>query len=96
MEIFFHVRCYIYIVNLLVQHGLSKIKDVIHNVYESVKYINHFDARLKVFCDVVEQKGLKERKLIIDGPIIWDLTFSMLSIAIQDSIFRLSRKGGTL
>jgi hypothetical protein len=79
----FHVRCCAHILNLLVQDGLSKIKDIIFNVRESVKYINHNDARLKAFCDVVEQRGLKERKLIIDCPTRWNSTFNMLSTALN-------------
>ncbi|CAJ2652666.1 unnamed protein product [Trifolium pratense] len=82
----FHVRCCAHILNLLVQDGLSKIKDIIFNVRESVKYINHNDARLKAFCDVVEQRGLKERKLIIDCPTRWNSTFNMLSIALKFKI----------
>ncbi|CAJ2643299.1 unnamed protein product [Trifolium pratense] len=82
----FHVRCCAHILNLLVQDGLSKIKDIIFNVRESVKYINHNEARLKAFCDVVEQRGLKERKLIIDCPTRWNSTFNMLSIALKFKI----------
>ncbi|KAG5022179.1 hypothetical protein JHK85_018521 [Glycine max] len=79
----FHVRCCAHILNLLVQDGLSKIKDIIQNVRKSVKYINHNDSRLKVFCDVVEQKHLKERKLIIDCPTRWNSTFQMLSTILK-------------
>ncbi|KAH1210923.1 Zinc finger BED domain-containing protein RICESLEEPER 2 [Glycine max] len=63
----FHVKCCAHILNLLVQDRLGKIQDIIQNVPESVKYINHNDARLKAFSDV-EQKRLKERKLILDCP----------------------------
>ncbi|GAU24574.1 hypothetical protein TSUD_149150 [Trifolium subterraneum] len=38
------------------------------------------------FCDVVEQKGLKERKLIIDCPTRWNSTFNMLSTASKFKI----------
>ena len=79
----FHVRCCAHILNLLVQDGLSTIKDIIFNIRESVKYINHNDARLKAFCDVVEQKCLKERKLVIVCPTIWNSTFNMLSTALK-------------
>ncbi|KAH1147900.1 hypothetical protein GYH30_042844 [Glycine max] len=79
----FHVRCCAHILNLLVQDGLSTIKDIIFNIHESVKYINHNDARLKAFCDVVEQKHLKERKLVIDCPTRWNSTFNMLSTALK-------------
>ncbi|XP_073098901.1 zinc finger BED domain-containing protein RICESLEEPER 2-like [Elaeis guineensis] len=82
----FHVRCCVHILNLLVQDGLGKIKNVIHNIRESVKYINHSDSRLKAFCDVVEQKQLKERKLIIDCPTRWNSTFEMLSSALKFKI----------
>ena len=79
----FHVKCCAHTLNLLVQDGLSTIKDIIFNIRESVKYINHNDARLKAFCDVVEKKCLKERKLVIDCPTRWNSTFNMLSTALK-------------
>ncbi|XP_058785499.1 zinc finger BED domain-containing protein RICESLEEPER 2-like [Vicia villosa] len=82
----FHVRYCAHILNFLVQDGLSKIKDIIFNIRESVKYINHNDGRLKAFCDVVEQKGLKERKLVIDCPTRWNSTFNMLLTALNFKI----------
>lgn len=82
----FHVRCCAHILNLLVQDGLGKIKDIIYNVRESVKYINFNDSRLKAFCDIVEQKHLKDRKLIIDCPTRWNSTFQMLSSALKFKI----------
>jgi hypothetical protein len=92
----FHVRCCAHILNLLVQDGLSKIKDIIFNIRESVKYINHNDGRLKAFCDVVEQKGLKERKLVIDCPARWNSTFNMLSTALNfKTAFAAYKERGT-
>ncbi|KRH55606.1 hypothetical protein GLYMA_06G265900v4 [Glycine max] len=63
----FHVRCCAHMLNLLVQDGLSTIKDIIFNIRESVKYINHNDARLKAFCDVVE----------------WNSTFNILLTTLK-------------
>ncbi|XP_027343148.1 zinc finger BED domain-containing protein RICESLEEPER 2-like [Abrus precatorius] len=82
----FHVRCCAHILNLLVHDGLGRIKDIIHNIRESVKYINYNDSRLKVFCDIVEQKHLKEKKLILDCPTRWNSTFKMLSTALKFKI----------
>ncbi|XP_019414969.1 PREDICTED: zinc finger BED domain-containing protein RICESLEEPER 2-like [Lupinus angustifolius] len=63
----FHVRCCAHILNLLVQDGLKEIKDVVYNIQESVKYINHKDLR----------------KLVIDCPTRWNSTFDMLSCALK-------------
>ncbi|KAE8718618.1 hypothetical protein F3Y22_tig00110009pilonHSYRG00225 [Hibiscus syriacus] len=65
------------------QDDLSTIKDIIFNIRESVKYINHNYVRLKAFCDVVEQKCLKESKLVIHCPTRWNSTFNMLSTALK-------------
>ncbi|GAU43532.1 hypothetical protein TSUD_98520 [Trifolium subterraneum] len=80
------LRCLKDNLSLTMQDVLSKIKDTIFNIRESVKYINHNDGRLKAFCDVVEQKGLKERKLIIDCSTRWNSTFKMLSCALKFKI----------
>lgn len=88
----FHVRCCAHILNLLVQGDLSKIKDIIFNIRERFKYVNHNDARLKAFCDVVEQKGSKERKLIVDCSTRWNSTFNMLSIDLYFKIAFASYK----
>lgn len=79
----FHVRCYAHIQKLLVQDGVSTIKDVIHNVRENVKFINTSYARLKSFYKVVELKCLKERKLIIDCHTRWNSTVLMLSTTFK-------------
>ncbi|XP_028808112.1 zinc finger BED domain-containing protein DAYSLEEPER-like [Neltuma alba] len=67
----------------MVQDGLGRIRDIIHNIHESVKYITYNDSRLKAFCGIVEQKCLKERKLIIDYPRRWNLTYRLLSTALK-------------
>ncbi|KAH1061081.1 hypothetical protein GYH30_004536 [Glycine max] len=88
----FHVRCCARILNLLVQDGLNTIKDIIFNIRESVKYINLNDARLKAFCVVVEQKRLKEMKLVIDCPTRWNSTFNMFSTTLKFKIAFASYK----
>nr|KYP45882.1 Putative AC transposase [Cajanus cajan] len=82
----FHVRCCTHILDLLVQDELGKIKATIFNLCENIKYINYNNFRLKAFCDVVEQKHLKDRKLIIDCPTRWNFTYQMLSNALKFKI----------
>ncbi|XP_025635831.1 zinc finger BED domain-containing protein RICESLEEPER 2-like [Arachis hypogaea] len=79
----FHVRCCAYILNLLVQDGLGKIKGIIHKVRESVQYVNFNDSRFKTFVEIAENKRLKEKKLIIDCPTRWNSTYNMLSVALK-------------
>nr|GEV18723.1 hypothetical protein [Tanacetum cinerariifolium] len=80
---FFHVRCCAHILNLMVEDGLSVIKDIVSKVHASVSYINASDARLKVFSQVVQQLHLPDRKLILDCKTRWNSTYKMLSAAIS-------------
>ncbi|GJW89229.1 alpha/beta hydrolases superfamily protein [Tanacetum coccineum] len=79
---FFHVRCCAHILNLMVQDGLSVIKDIVSKVHASVSYINASDARLKVFSQVVQQLHLPDRKLILDCKTRWNSTYKMVSVVI--------------
>ncbi|XP_076935981.1 zinc finger BED domain-containing protein RICESLEEPER 2-like [Bidens hawaiensis] len=79
----FHVRCCAHILNLLVKDGLSRIENVIENVREAVKYINHSEARLQSFSNVAHQLQVHDRRLLIDVPIRWNSTYDMLSLAIK-------------
>ncbi|KAF1896212.1 hypothetical protein Lal_00027279 [Lupinus albus] len=88
----FHVRCCAHVLNLLVKDGRKEINDVIYNIRESVKYIIPNNSRLKTICDVVEQKHLKEMKLVIDCPTIWNSTFDMLPCALKFKTFFASYK----
>jgi hypothetical protein len=62
------------------------------HIRESFTYINHNDGRLNTLCDVVEQKCVKERKLVIDCPTRWNSTFNMLSTTLNFKIAFASYK----
>ncbi|KAM0060533.1 putative transcription factor/ chromatin remodeling BED-type(Zn) family [Helianthus debilis subsp. tardiflorus] len=79
----FHVRCCAHILNLLVKDGLSVIEDVIEEVREAVKYINHSESRRQSFSNVAQQLQVRDRKLLIDVPTRWNSTYDMLSLAIK-------------
>jgi hypothetical protein len=79
----FHVRCCAHILNLLVQDGIERITEIIEKVRESVKFINHSEARLRTFSQKVQQLKLGGKKLILDCPTRWNSTYQMLSVAMQ-------------
>ncbi|KAK6120922.1 hypothetical protein DH2020_045336 [Rehmannia glutinosa] len=79
----FHVRCAAHILNLVVQDGLSEIKNIIDDVKESVRFINQSESRLMKFSDIVHHLGIPVKRLIIDCPTRWNSTYEMLVEAIK-------------
>lgn len=79
----FHVRCCAHILNLLVQDGLSAIKDIIFKVRESVKYVTASEGRINLFNEIANQLQLSSKKLILDCCTRWNSTYFMLSSAIE-------------
>ena len=77
------MRCCAHILNLLVQDGLSEIKDVIHNVRESVKHVNASPGRLHIFSELSKQMSLSKKHLILDVSTRWNATYAMLSTALE-------------
>ncbi|XP_031268523.1 zinc finger BED domain-containing protein RICESLEEPER 2-like [Pistacia vera] len=79
----FHVRCCAHILNLVVQDGLYQIKHIIEDIRDTVSYINSSESRLKVFAEIVQQRRLPFRKLILDCKTRWNSTYDMLTTAMQ-------------
>ncbi|XP_073153195.1 zinc finger BED domain-containing protein RICESLEEPER 2-like [Henckelia pumila] len=79
----FHVRCCAHILNLIVQDGLTEIKDIIDDIRRSVDFIRRTDARLLKFAEIVKYLNLYERKLIDDFKTRWNSTYEMLKVALS-------------
>ncbi|KAD4180001.1 hypothetical protein E3N88_28592 [Mikania micrantha] len=79
----FHVRCCAHILNLLVQDGLLQIKDIIHNVRESVKHVTASPGRLHLFGELSKQLQKSKKHLILDVSTRWNATYAMLSSALE-------------
>ncbi|GJT99526.1 zinc finger BED domain-containing protein RICESLEEPER 2-like protein [Tanacetum coccineum] len=67
----------------MVQDGLSQIEGIIENVHDSVKIINHNEARLMLFGEIVQQLQFPYRKLVLECKTRWNSTYHMLSTAIK-------------
>ncbi|KAL9687817.1 hypothetical protein QQ045_032224 [Rhodiola kirilowii] len=80
---FFHVRCCAHIVNILVQEVLEEIRDIIHNIRETVKHVGESSHRIKLFGDVVKSWHLPGKKLILDCPTRWNSTYQMLACVLE-------------
>ncbi|XP_024626091.1 zinc finger BED domain-containing protein RICESLEEPER 2-like [Medicago truncatula] len=79
----FHVRCCAHILNLLVEDGIGRIREIVEKVHDSVRFINQSEARLRTFSEIVQQLKLGGKKLILDCPTRWNSTYQMLSVAMQ-------------
>ncbi|XP_059429199.1 zinc finger BED domain-containing protein RICESLEEPER 2-like [Corylus avellana] len=79
----FHVRCCAHITNLLVQVGLSEIRDITDSVRQGIKYIVASERRLNAFSDITNCLELGCNKLILNVPTQWNSTYLMLETAIR-------------
>ncbi|XP_038973013.1 zinc finger BED domain-containing protein RICESLEEPER 2-like [Phoenix dactylifera] len=80
----FHIRCCAHVLNLMVQDGLAEIRDVIENIYESVKYLKMSPSRLHKFTEIVKQLKLSTSKILqLDVPTRWNSTYEMLELALE-------------
>ncbi|KMT03967.1 hypothetical protein BVRB_8g186740 [Beta vulgaris subsp. vulgaris] len=79
----FHMRCCAHILNIMVQHGLKQVQDIIEKVHDTVDFLNASEARLKRFGELVSQYNVQHRKLILECKTRWNSTFDMLDCAIK-------------
>ncbi|KAI8572967.1 hypothetical protein RHMOL_Rhmol01G0242400 [Rhododendron molle] len=79
----FHVRCCAHILHLMVQDGLGEIKGITDCVRDGMKYLIHSEARLIQFSNIAKQLKLPSKKLILDCSTRWNLTYFMLSVALE-------------
>jgi hypothetical protein len=81
---FFHLCCCAYILKLIMQYGLKKIKIALHKIRDSVQYVRGSQVRKQRFLQVVNQISLDNKKgLRQDVPTRWHSTYFMLESAIH-------------
>ncbi|KAJ3703191.1 hypothetical protein LUZ61_006896 [Rhynchospora tenuis] len=79
----FHQRCGCHILNLIVQDGLSVLKDEISNIRDTMKYIKHSQGRMEKFKLACSQSQIPFKKPAWDVPTRWNSTYLMLVLALE-------------
>ena len=79
----FHVCCYTYVLNLMVQDRFSEIVDTTNNIRESADFMGKSNNRALLFVEIVQQLQLLGRKLIHNYRTRWNSTFEMLRCALK-------------
>ena len=78
-----HMRCAAYILNLIVQYGLSLIGDGIERICDSVIYWTGSPKRRQKFEENAHQLRVQcTKELVLDYKIRWNLTYLMLSTTL--------------
>ncbi|KAJ4801750.1 Zinc finger BED domain-containing protein DAYSLEEPER [Rhynchospora pubera] len=79
----FHQRCGCHILNLIVQDGLSVLKDEIRDIRDTMKYIKHSQGRMEKFKLACSQSQIPFKKPAWDVPTRWNSTYLMLVLALE-------------
>ena len=77
----FHVRCVCYIINLIVQYGLTLITPSIVNIRYALQFLMQ-SSRLQEFYALFKLIGLKKRKFHRDVRYRWNSTYLMLKFCV--------------
>ncbi|XP_077226251.1 zinc finger BED domain-containing protein RICESLEEPER 2-like [Tasmannia lanceolata] len=75
---FLHVRSCAHILNLIVQDGLGYLRESIHNIRESIKFVKSSQARLERFKKIANQVRSHKSSFFYDVPTRWNSTYLML------------------
>ncbi|KAL1558990.1 hypothetical protein AAHA92_09384 [Salvia divinorum] len=82
---YFHMRCVVHILNLIVKDGLKEIGISIRRVRETVRWLKSSPQRWGLWAKVLDYLGDKidlKKKLCMNVPTQWNSTYLMLESAI--------------
>jgi len=83
---FFHIRCCVHTLNLIVQDELKLVDKALHNIRERerVKYVKSSDGRTLKFKECISDVGMNMSiDLRLDVTTRWNSTYLMLESAIR-------------
>nr|XP_048318003.1 zinc finger BED domain-containing protein RICESLEEPER 2-like [Ziziphus jujuba var. spinosa] len=94
---FFHIRCSVYIVNLIVCEGLKELDEAIASIRNAVRYVRSYPSRLQKFKECISQEKIESKSLVcLDVPTRWNSTYLMLESALkfQKAFERMEEEDG--
>lgn len=78
------VRCAGYVLHLIVQDCIEALREIIHKIRESVRYVKTSQATLGKFNEIAQQVGINsQQNLFLDCPTQWNSTYLMLETVLE-------------
>ncbi|KAK9674220.1 hypothetical protein RND81_12G219200 [Saponaria officinalis] len=79
----FDVRCAAHALSLLVGDAMDALREVIHKIRESIRYVKSTQPMQGKFNEIAQQLGIdNEKSLFTDCPMRWNSTAVMLEAAL--------------
>lgn len=82
----FDVRCAAYVLNMIVQDALEalEVDEMMQKIRGSIRYVKGSQVIQGKFTEISQQVGVNtQRSLVLDSPLRWNTTFSMLETALE-------------
>lgn len=79
----FDVRCGAHVLRLLVGDAMDALREVIHKVRESIRFVKSTQTMQGKFNEIAQKVGIDNQKnLFLDCPMRWNSTYVMLETAL--------------
>lgn len=80
---FFHVHCFVHVMNLVVRDGIDETKSIVKNLHCSVKYVRSITSRWQIFKKCIEEEKVENKRIVsLDVKTRWNSTYLMIDAAL--------------
>ena len=80
----FDIRCAANVLNVMVQHALGAVSEIVNKFRATIRYIKSSQTVQAKFNEMAKEVGILSQKcLSLDNPLQWNSTYSMLESALE-------------